>query len=69
MTREDVYKVIEAVPESARETHKYIYFRASTLKKLKMKSELTKKGFKVYSINDEWIPYDMAIGTNIYYEE
>ena len=70
MTREDVYKTIDAVPVEARERNRYIYFKKSILNKLRMKTELTKKGFRVFGINDDLLPYDMVIsGSNIFYKD
>lgn len=67
MTKEDVYKTLDAVPYKARETHKHIYFKKSVLKRLKIKTELTKKGFKVYGINDDCMPYAMVVsGTSVF---
>ena len=70
MTKEDVYKTIGAVPDEAKEMQLYIYFKESTIKKLRIKTELTKAGFKVFTISDEWMPYEMAISvSNIFYNE
>ena len=70
MTKEDVYETIATLPEKAKETHIYIYFRESILKELNIHKELIDKGFKVFGICDEWMPYEMAIsGANIFYDE
>jgi len=71
MTKDDVYKTIDSVPDGAKETHIHLYFKESILKKLRMKTELKKKGFITYSIPDTWMDkYDMVIsGGSIYYED